>query len=186
MIQLPRLFVFLDDSILIRLKILKAKQQARRQSCDDSMAAGTATGSRKRKGRGGGDKQSSVCEISAQLLEAAVRGDVPITSAMFEIETKGKDRGDTRKHLHMTSRGQILAAVRKCLSNIAAADMGKLLLTDISKDSFLKAEIILGATRVMSFRRFHEQWEHKLALSVSPVTPGVIVHSFSVSMARKI
>ena len=78
------------------------------------MAAGTATGSRKRKGRGGGDKQSSVCEISAQLLEAAVRGDVPITSVMFEIETKGKDRGDTRKRLHMTSRGQIVAAVRKC------------------------------------------------------------------------
>ena len=169
MIQLPRLFVFLDDSILIRLKILKAKQQARRQSCDDSMAAGTATGSRKRKARGGGDKQSSVCEISAQLLEAAVRGDVPITSAMSAYDISRTDCGCSEE-----------------VSNIAAADMGKLLLTDISKDSFLKAEIILGATRVMSFRRFHEQWEHKLALSVSPVTPGVIVHSFSVSMARKI
>ena len=104
---------------------------------------------------------------------------------MFEIETKGKDRA-SRKRQHMTPRGQIVAAVRKCLSNIAAADMGKLLLTDISKDSFLKAELILGATRVMSFRRFHDQWERRLALSVSPVTPGVIVHSFSVLTACKI
>ena len=100
----------------------------------------------------------------------------------FEIETKGKDRY-TRKRQHLTPRGQIVAAVRKCLSNIAATDMGKLLLTDISKDSFLKAEIILGATRVCSFRKFHEMFEQKLTASTS-TTPGLVVHSFSDSAAE--
>lgn len=122
------------------------------------------------------------CDLSPEQLWDAVRGDVPITAAMFEIETKGKDRY-TRKRQHLTPRGQIVAAVRKCLSNIAATDMGKLLLTDISKDSFLKAEIILGATRVCSFRKFHEMFEQKLTASTS-TTPGLVVHSFSDSAAE--
>lgn len=97
-------------------------------------------------------------EISDHHLALAVRGDIMITPSMFELTIKGKNR-DNRQRQHLTPRGQIVSAVRKVLSNISAADFGKVLLTDLSKDSFLKAEILLGACRVASFRRFHEQVE---------------------------
>ena len=98
-------------------------------------------------------------EISDHHLALAVRGDIMITPSMFELTIKGKNK-DNRQRQHLTPRGQIVSAVRKVLSNISAADFGKVLLTDLSKDSFLKAEILLGACRVASFRRFHEQVEH--------------------------
>ncbi len=96
-------------------------------------------------------------DLTDRHLAAAVRGDVPITANMLEIQIKGSQRkGVEKKRQHLTSRGQIVAAVRKCLANIAASDFGKILMTDLSKDSFLRAEIVLGATRVASFRSFHD------------------------------
>ena len=112
-----------------------------------------------------------------EQLALAVRGETNITPDMFQISVKGKDR-ETRKRQHMTPRGQIVAAVRKSLCNIACADYGKILMTDLSKDSFTKSEVILGATRIASFQRFHETMDQKM-LHSSSTLPAISVHSFS-------
>ena len=154
----------------------QANQQLR-QNARDLVKSQTATSSRTTRSGSGALAPTVPCDLSVDQLVLAVRGETNITPEMFTISVKGKDR-ETRKRQHMTPRGQIVAAVRKSLCNIACADYGKILMTDLSKDSFAKSEVILGATRIASFQRFHETMEQKI-LHSSSTLPAICVHSFS-------
>lgn len=122
--------------------------------------------------------QLAICDITDAQLAAAVAGTVPITNSMFEIALKGRKHGATRQRYHMTPRGQVVSAVRKTLGNIAAADFGKLLMSDISKDAFLRAEVVLGSCRIASMRQFHHSNEARQKIGF----PSIAVHSFSMNL----
>ena len=152
----------------------------------DASASASATTASRSTEPGRKRKQKAIMndDVSTEQLALAISGKVAVTAGMFTISMKGKDHEDKVRH-HLTPRGMIVAAVRKCLCNVACADYGKVLMIDISKDSIVKSEIILGATRVAAFQRFHEYMEHKIAAApataVSRCTspPTIAVHSFS-------
>ena len=75
-------------------------------------------------------------------------------------------RGGKGKRLNTKSR--MALAIRRNMSNVAASDLGAVLLFDISHQTVCKYEIELGATLVMESRRFHQRHEALFAQSVEP------------------
>lgn len=130
------------------------------------------------------ENRQPLCDLTDQHLRLAAQGKRPIDEKCFVIELKGKVRkGVEKQRHHMTSRGQMVSAVRKSLGNVAAADFGKLLMCDISNDSFLRAEVVLGATRIASMQAFHDLNERCLLSNSGLEFPPVAVHSFSHSLS---
>lgn len=130
-----------------------------------------------------GIEQGALEDISPLQLVAAVRGTAAVTARMMEIEVKGRQNKPDRVRSHLTRRGQMVAGVRKSLANIAAADFGKVLMMDVSKDTLLKAEVLLGAARVASCQAFHRQGE-RVAGEAGEAASGIAlaVHSFSAEL----
>jgi hypothetical protein len=105
-----------------------------------------------------------------------MRGDIPVTNDMFMLRFKGKDNGN-KIRLHLTPRGQLVAAIRRNLTNAAAKDFGTSALCDMSASSMIRSEIILGACRIASFSKFHEQLEADIKESSVPF--AVATHAYS-------
>ena len=107
---------------------------------------------------------SSACDgkIRETQLVLAKFDSKRITNDMFQLQFKGKQHED-RKRLHMTPQGQLVAGIRRNLSNIPASDFGCATLTDMSGANMIRAEIVTGACRTYSFRHFHDSMEQQAA-----------------------
>ena len=111
-----------------------------------------------------------------QQLALAATGRCPVSNDIFALQFKGKQTDNT-KRVHLTPLGQMITAVRRNLCNIAAKDFGCACLTDLSSNSTIRSELIFGATRVASFRAFHETHEQDVLDSSSQI--AVATHSWS-------
>eukprot|EP00438_Fugacium_kawagutii_P007724 Skav217312 [mRNA] locus=scaffold3163:62132:62764:+ [translate_table: standard] len=69
---------------------------------------------------------------------------------------------ESRKRWHLTDSALLIAALRRNLSNIATKDFGAVTLCDMHKAVLCRAEVLLGASRVGSFRMFHESWDEQI------------------------
>jgi hypothetical protein len=100
------------------------------------------------------------------------------------LEFKGDTSNPDKKRNHLTRRGQMVAAIRRNLTNTSAKDLGIACLADMGTNAVTRAEHLLGASRVASFRQFHldmeQEFHHELQIAQhDPDNMRFVVHSFS-------
>jgi hypothetical protein len=103
------------------------------------------------------------------------------------LEWKGKDKHQLaqldRKRWHLTTRSQIIIAIRRNLSNMPARDFGAAALVDVSPDVVVKSELLLGSALIQCFRKFHQECEHDFVQHADNTTPhqliSVVAHGYS-------
>jgi hypothetical protein len=106
-------------------------------------------------------------------------------NADFHLVWKGHDSSQGslvgRQRWHLATKSLIVAAVRRNISSIAAADLGHALLADMSRNVVTASETFLGAIRIGAFRVFHETQESEMisVCTEHPEVLGVAVHAYS-------
>ena len=84
-----------------------------------------------------------------------------------------------RKRWHLTDRAKLAAAVRRQVANVPASGLGACVMADLSKQVVNEAEVLLGACRVGSFKRFHTDAEADMISATLDPVVSVVSHAFS-------
>ena len=101
---------------------------------------------------------------SAQIVLA--QSENAQANADFNLVWKGRDStqgsSTSRQRWHLSEKSLVVAAVRRNISSIAAADLGHALLVDVCRNVVTASETLLGAIRVGAFQAFHEVREAEM------------------------